>query len=234
MQGLAAQAGAFGMQILPPEMRAVLLGGPLTADRVGAALGIWQTYCQRARGGDSAAGALAVLMTGSIASYLAVTANDAPRQRALLESTLEALRDVAQKQVVRCQLARLSLKAGDMPSALVWFGACDPRSADLQADTAYRMTYSHFATAHGDFHNVIAALGRTPSSMPIALPSRLQAAVLRANAIERTGDVQSAVSQLVEEARALPGGKGAIPEIVETSPHLSLCPQSVALARMQW
>lgn len=234
IQGLWAQASGFGMKILPPEMRVVLAGGALTADRVGGALGIWRTYCQRAYAGDAVAGDHAVLITGSIASYFAVVAKDAQRQRALFESTLDALRDPAQKQVLRCHLARLALRAGDPASARAWFAACDASSPDLQADTAYRVTYAHLATAHGDFANVLAALGATPSSIAVAMPSRLQVAVLRANAVERTGDVNAAVGQLLTEADALPGGRQVIPEIAETNAHLQLCPQSMVVARKQW
>lgn len=233
-QGLWAQAQSFGAKLLPAEMRAVLAGGALTADRVGPALGVWRTYCERASAGDAAAGDLAVLMTGSISSYFVVVAKDFQRQRALFESTLDALGVPAQKQVIRCNLARSSARAGDMQSAQIWFAACDPRSPDLQADTAYRVTYAYLATAHGDMRNVLAALGPAPDSVPIALPSRLQAAVLRANAIEKSGDVAGAVAQLVAEARALPGAKEAIPEIAEASAQLQLCPQSIPLARMQW
>lgn len=233
VQGLWAQAASFGSKELPPEMREVLRGGALTAERVGAALGVWRMYCQRASAGDFTAGELAVLMTGALSSYFAVQ-KDLERQRALLESALDALRDPTQKQVIRCNLARSSARVGDMQSAQVWFAACDPRSADLQSDTAYRVTYASLATWHGDFRSVLAALGPTPSSVPVALPSRLQAGVLRANAIERSGDLHGAVAQLVAEARALPGGREAIPEIVEASPHLQLCPQSAPLARMQW
>ena len=233
-QGLWAQAASFGAKQLPPEMRAVLAGGALTPDRIGSALGVWRNFCQRASAGDFVAGEFAVLMTGSISSYYAVVANDPQRQRALFESTLDALRAPQQKQVIRCNLARASAKAGDMQSAQTWFGACDPRSPDLQADTAYRVTYAYLATQHGDFRNVLAALGPAPNSMPVALPSRLQIGVLRANAIERSGDIQTAVAQLVSEARALDGGREAILGIAQASPQLQLCPQSIPIARMQW
>lgn len=234
MQGLWAQSGSFGMKILPPEMRAVLAGGALTADRVGGALGIWRNYCQRASAGDHASGEFAVLITGSLSSYFVVVAKDPQRQRALFESTLDALRDPAQKQVIRCNMARAAAKAGDMQAARNWFGSCDPSSPDLQADTAYRVTYAYLATAHGDLRAVLAALGPAPGSIPVALPSRLQICVLRANAIEKTGDLQTAIAQLVAEARALPGGPQAIPEIAEASAQLQLCPQSMPLARMQF
>ena len=232
-QGLWAQAASFGAKQLPPEMLQVLHGGALTPDRVGAALAVWRGYCQRASAGDHAAGENAVLLTGSLSSYFAV-AKDPHRQRALYESTLEAVRDPAQKQVIRCLLARTSAKAGDMQSAATWFGACDPRPADLQADTAYRVTYAYLATSHGEFQNVLAALGPTPGSVPIALPSRLQVDVIRANAIEKCGDVGTAIAQLVSAAQSLDGGRQAIPQIVAVSPQLQLCPQSLPYAMQQW
>ena len=233
-QGLWAQAASFGAKQLPPEMVQVLAGGALTPDRVGTALTIWRSYCQRASAGDFTAGENAVLMTGSLSSYFAVVAKDPQRQRALFESTLEALREPSQKQVVRCQLARSSAKAGDMPSAQTWFGACDPRPTDLQADTAYRVTYAYLATTHGDFRNVLAALGPAPGSVPVAMPSRLQVDVLRANAIEKSGDVNTAVAQLVSAARSLDGGLHAVPQIVAASAQLQLCPQSLPRAMQQW
>jgi len=233
-EGLWAQARSFGRKILPPEMNAVLMGGALTADRVGAALGIWRTYCQRSTAGDHASGEYAVLITGPISSYFGVVAKDLQRQRALLESTLDALRDPSQKQVIRCLLARASARAGDMHSAQIWFGACDPCSADLYADTAYRATYAFLATTHGDFRNVLAPLGPAPGSIPVALPSRIQICVLRANAIERNGDVSTAVAQLVAEAQALDGGREAVLSVAEGDARLQLCAQSLPLARMQW
>jgi hypothetical protein len=234
MQGLWAQSARFGAKILPPEMSQVLRGGALTADRIGPALGIWRTYCQRASAGDVTAGEHAVLITGSISSYFLTVANDPARQRALFESTLDALRHPDQKQVIRCLLARSSAKAGDLASARTWFGACDPRSADLQADTAYRATYAYLATSHGDFRNVLAALGPSPESIPVALPSLLMIDILRANALEKLGDLATAVTQLVSEGRRVPGAREAIPDIVEAHAHLQLCPRSLPAAMQHW
>ncbi|MBX3206173.1 MAG: hypothetical protein KF764_13970 [Labilithrix sp.] len=234
IEGLRAQAASFENKRLPPEMLAVLAGGPLTRERVGPMLGVWRMYCQRASAGDVAAGDNAVLLTGALSGHFAAKVEDLPRQRALLESTLDALRAPSQKQVIRCSLARASARVGDLASAQTWFAACDPRSADLQADTAYRMTHATLATARGDFRSALAALGPSPIAVPIALPSRLHAGVLRANALEKLGDLTAAVAQLVAEARAHDGGRAATPEIVEASPHLHLCPQSLPLARMQW
>jgi hypothetical protein len=232
-QGLWAQANAFGSKQLPPELHQVLAGGPLTPARVGAALGLWRNYCQRASAGDFAAGDNAVLLVGALSSYFVVQ-NDAQRRRALYESTLDALRDPAQRQVIRGLLARSSAKDGDMASARTWFATCDARSADLQADTAYRTTYAILATMANDFANVLAALGPAPNSVPVALPSRLMVDVIRANAVEKSGDVPNAIGQLVFAARSLDGGRQAIPQIVAGNAHLHLCSQSLPPAMQQW
>jgi hypothetical protein len=232
-QGLWSQAASFGAKQLPPEMTEVLRAGPLTPDRVGAALTIWRSYCQRASAGDFSAGEFAVLMNGSLSSYFG-GANDPPRRRALLESTLDALREPAQKQVIRCQLARAAAESGDMQSARTWFAACDPSTPDLQADTAYRVTFAALATLFNDFRNVLAALGPAPGSIPTASPSRLMIDVLRANAYEKTGDVGTAVAQLVTAARSMDGGLQNVPRIVAVNAYLQLCPQSLPHAMRQW
>lgn len=232
-QGLWAQAQAFGAKQLPPEMTMVLAGGALTPDRVGGALALWRNYCQRASAGDFAAGDNAVLLTGSLSSYFVVQ-NDEHRRRALYESTLDALRDPAQKQVIRGLLARSAAKDGDTESARTWFATCDSRSADLQADTAYRTTYAVLATMANDFANVLAALGPAPNSVPVALTSKLMLDVVRANALEKSGDLNNAVGQLVFAARTIDGGRQAIPQIVAGNTHLRLCPQSLPFAMQQW
>src|SRR6202012_5597492 len=173
-------------------------------------------------------------MTGSLLSYFAVVAKDPARQRALFESTLDAVRAPHQKQVVRAQLARSSLKAGDVESAKTWFGACDAHSADLQADTAYRITYACLATVHNDFRNVIAALGPHAQAVPVALPSRLMIDCVRANAFEKLGDMNQAVAQLIASAQTIVAGRTAIPEFIEANAYMHLCPQSLPFAMRSW
>jgi hypothetical protein len=70
--------------------------------------------------------------------------------------------------------------------------------------------------------------GRDPR-LPL-MPSRLQIDVLRANAIEKLGDVNTAVAQLVAAARAFDGDRAAIPGVVALNSQLQLCPQSVPRA----
>ena len=232
---LWAQASSFGDKILPPEMRAVLVGRALTADRIGAALGIWRTYCQRASAGDARAGELAVLMTGSISSYFAVVAERIRSDNA--RSSRARWMRFATRHTSRHWLnwRALSARAGDVRSAQVWFAACDPRSADLQADTAYRVTYASLATLHGDFRNVLGALGPAPGSIPVALPSRLQVCRdprERDREARRHRHGRRAARR--GEAQALPAVAKPSPRSARRARIFELCPQSMPLARMQW
>jgi hypothetical protein len=230
-QGLWAQAQSFRQQPLPPEMSELLRAGPLTPERIPAALALWRSYCQRGSAGDAASAQYAVLLTGAVAGYFFKT-QDRVRQRALLESTLDALPNPSHKQVLRCQLAGAAANAGDLPAAQTWFGACDPHSADLLADTAYRCCYANLATWRGDSPAVLAALGPAPGSVPIATTYSVLSDVLRANAIERLGDVNTAVGQLIASARANAGGAQAMQGIAAGRSQ-PICPQSMPLAIAQ-
>lgn len=234
-QGLWAQVQTprDHARAMPPEMQQLFRAGPLSAERIPSALAIWRSYCQRASAGDAEASQHAVTLTGALSGYF-VDQNDRVRQRALLESTLEALPSPPHKQVIRCQIARAAAVVGDLQAAQTWFGACDPNSADLLADTAYRFTYAVLATSRGDFRAVLSALGPARGSVPIATTYNLICDVYRANAVERLGDVHGAVAQLLAAVAASPGGAKGLQSIV-SSASPPLCPQSAAqaMARMQ-
>jgi hypothetical protein len=230
-QGLWAQAQSFGEQPLPPEMHALLRAGPLTPERIPPALALWRSYCQRGSAGDAAGAQYAVLLTGAVAGYFFRT-QDRVRQRALLESTLDALPNPSHKQVLRCQLAGAAANTGDLQAAQTWFGACDPNSADLLADTAYRCCYANLATWRDDFRAVLAALGPAPGSVPIASTYAALSDVYRANAVERLGDLNTAVGHLIASARAHAGGAQAMQGIAAGRSQ-PICPQSMPLALAQ-
>lgn len=232
-QGLWAQAQSFRQQPLPPEMSDLLRAGPLTPERIPTALSLWRTYCARAGAGDAAAGQSAVLLTGAIAGYFFKT-QDRVRQRALLESTLDALPSPSHKQVLRCQLASAAANGGDLQAAQTWFGACDPSSTELLPDTAYRVCYANLATWRGDFRAVLGALGPAAGSVPIAVTYNVLSDVIRANAIERLGDLNTAVGQLIASARANDGAAQAMQGIAAGRSQ-PICPQSLpqAIAQLQ-
>jgi hypothetical protein len=230
MQSLWAQAQAYGNTRLPPEMVQLLAHGPLTPATFPQGLALWQLYIQRAAAGDFRASELATLMTGSLSSFC-VMHNDEVRQRALFETALDVLPNPNHKQVMRCNLARAAIKAGDLAAGEVWMASCNPTPVDLEADSAYRATYAAMATARGHFQNVLAALGPTVNAVPLVSPIQVLCNVYRANAIEKLGNVAVAAQQLVQTATTLQGGSNAVQGIIKASPF-HLCPQSLPAARL--
>ena len=226
MQALWGQAQVYGNTQLPPEMVQLLAHGPLTPASFQQGLALWQLYIQRAAAGDFAASESATLMTGALSSFC-VEHNDSVRQRAIFETSLELLPNPNHKQVMRCNLARAAIRAGDLASAQACIAACNPAPVDLEADTAYRVTYVALATSHNDFRNVLAALGPNVGAVPLALTVQVLCNVYRANAIEKLGNVALAAQQLMQTATTLAGGAAAVVGIVHASP-LNLCPQSLA------
>jgi hypothetical protein len=228
MQGLWAQSQAYANTQLPPEMVQLLRNGPLTPATFPQGLALWQLYIQRAAAGDFQASEFATLMTGSLSSYC-VMHNDELRQRALFETALDVLPNPNHKQVMRCNLARAAIKAGDLAAGQVWMASCNPTPVDLEADSAYRATYAAMSTARGEFQNVVAALGPHVNAVPLVPPIQVLCNVYRANALEKMGNVAVAVQQLVQTAKTLQGGANAVQGIVKASPF-HLCPQSLPAA----
>jgi hypothetical protein len=231
MQSLWAQAQAYGDTQLPPEMVQLLRAGPLTAATFPQGLALWQLYVQRAAAGDFQASEFATLMTGAVSSFC-VMQGDEVRQRAIYETALDILPNPNHKQVMRCNLARAAIKAGDLAAAQVWMASCNPTPVDLEADTAYRGTYAAMATARGDFQNVLAALGPTVGAVPLALPMQVLCNVYRANAIEHVGNVAVAAQQLVQTASTLANGSNAVQGVIKAS-RFHLCPQSLPASGLQ-
>jgi hypothetical protein len=231
MQSLWAQAQAYVNTQLPMEMVQLLRQGPLTAATFPQGLALWQLYIQRAKAGDFQASEFATLMTGSLSSFCVMN-GDEVRQRALFETALDVLPNPNHKQVMRCNLARAAIKAGDLAAAQVWMASCNPTPVDLEADTAYRGTFAAMATARNDFQNVLAALGPTVGAVPLALPMQILCDVYRANAIEKLGNVAAAAQQLLQTATTHANGANAIQGIIKTSPF-HLCPQSLPASGIQ-
>jgi hypothetical protein len=228
MQSLWAQLQAYANKPLPPEMAQLLRHGPLTPATFPQGLALWQLYVQRAAAGDFQASEFATLMTGALSSFC-VMHNDELRQRAVFETALEVLPNPNHKQVMRCNLARAAIKAGDLAAGQVWMASCNATPVDLEADSAYRVTYAAMATARNDFPNVVAALGPSVNAVPLVPPIQILCNVYRANALEKMGNVQAAVQQLVQTAKTMDGGPNAVQGIVKASPF-HLCPQSLPAA----
>lgn len=219
----------------PADFAAVARGGA-TDDNVSQVVTLWQSYCQRAQAGDPAAGEYAVMLTAPLSNYYSLH-GDEERKRALFQSTLEALPSPAHQEVMRCRLARAALRAGDADSAKAWLASCDAAPLDLAADSEYRLTAAYVATFDHDFARVLSLLGHDLSSIPTAVSVRLLVVMLRANALEKSGDLDGAVAILHQFASISEGtlAEQGMAAAAKANSWLDVCPQSVprAIAELQ-
>ncbi len=217
----------------PPDFAQVARTGA-NDQNIAQVLAMWQSYCERGKAGDGASAELAVLLTAPLSNYFGSHGQD-ERRRALFESTLEALPSPAHQEVMRCRLSRAALKAGEVDAARAWLASCDPAPLELEADSEYRLTASWLATYDHDFDRVLSFLGLSFGSIPVAVSSRLLIAIVRANALEKSGRLDQAVGSLLDMARVSDPGLAErnYAAAVQANAWLDLCPQSVPLAIAQ-
>jgi hypothetical protein len=183
--------------LMPPaNIMHLFESGTIPAWKIAEAVTLWQTARRDvlATGNPDAAQAiyfLAMALSGAYGDQ-----KDVPRQRAILESSLEALRLPRHRQALRCMLSRLACRAGDVAAAEQWLGPCDPASDDLEMDTPYRFSRALIATSKKDWQGVLQVLGRGPLDVPILQATETIIVVLRANAVEQLGDVPGAATLL--------------------------------------
>ncbi len=195
---------------------------------------------QRARhevaaGGSFGAAERLYFLTMMLYEHLARERKDA-EVRALLETARDVLSDPLHRQVIHGMLARNAARAGDRVAAEGWLQLMTPHATDLQMDTAYRFTRAYLSTCEGDLTTVLRALGTRVDDVPISESYVEVCAVLRANALERTGDEPTAVQQLAHVAAAHADGVGRLASLVAMTPELALCPRSLPAlqGRSRW
>lgn len=221
------------MQSAPLQLAMLVGAGTLSADCVPDALNLWRTYSEQARFGDRPAADYSMILIRRIGDYLAERGQH-ERHRALLQSTLEAVPSASHKEIVLCRIAHAALREGDPDEALAWLARCDPAPTDLEADSEYRLAVAFVATSVGDFERVLTTVGRGIHTVPLSVAARLMAALLRANALERTDGLLAASGALVEFIQC---EVGTPPEqlglAASEHSYLVLCPQSLPLAIAQ-
>lgn len=216
-----------GRPLLPPPSLQHLLGhrGQLAPHQLSAAFAEWQRARHELMHGYAfpAAERLHVL-TFAISGHLASIHQDL-HVRAVLETALDHLEDQRHRQVFLGMLARHAARTGDLASAERWLELCAPHSDDLHADTAYRLSRAYLCSAAGDHATALQLLGRRAEDVPIADTSDHLAAVVRADALERSGAFTEAVAELSRWMRT-PEEATVIQHIRAYHAALSLCPQS--------
>ena len=170
-----------------------------------------------------------LFLTMVLANHFAAE-QDLVRQRAMFESALEVFVLPRHQQIMRGYLARCATRAGELDAAEQWLAPCDPRSDDLQSDSAYRFSRAFLDTARGDFDGVLQALGWNDGDVPLVDEMDATAALFRANAWEQRGDMERAVGLLRTAMGEGAGARRAMEGTVERYQDWRLCERSFPLA----
>jgi hypothetical protein len=217
----------------PASIRHLFDQGAIPAWKLNEAITMWQSARQASQASGQLDAAEVVYFLAMALSSLFGEQKDTVRQRALLESSLEALRLPRHRQALRCMLARLACHSGEAASAEKWLAPCDPASDDLEMDTGYRFSLAVVATARGDFARVLEVLGRSSTEIPILEALNSTCVAFRANALERTGDVAGAAAALHEHMTNRPDHTALIEKTLAYWGIFQLCPASRGSAQAE-
>ncbi len=214
-----------GRPLLPPAALSTLLHeGRLTAQNEALAQQQWNQARREVAGGASFGAAERLyFLTMMLYGLWSETRND-DKIRALLETALNYLREPSHRAVLHGMLARNAARLNDMAAADHWLSLCDPYSEDIQTDSAYRLTAAYLATAKRDYARVLQYLGSRIDDVPIADNNDIVCGVLRANALEKTGQLNLAVQQLSFWTDT---AGGAVQQVIAANAGLGLCFQSM-------
>jgi hypothetical protein len=134
---------------------------------------------------------------------------------------------------MRGYLTRCAARQGDLAAAEQWLLPCDRQSDDLETDSAYRFSRAFIDSARGNFNGVLHVLGSGTQDVPLMDAVDAVCAVLRANAWERVGQLQTAVDQLNAQMQTGAQDRLAIGKVVEKYRDWGLCQQSYPIASSQ-
>jgi hypothetical protein len=225
-----------GKPSMPPEdIIGLFAQGELVEWKVDEAVQIWQDTRRGLRAAsDPVAGERLMSLTMALSNHFSKK-EDPARQRAMFESGLDVVSLPRHKQMLRGYLSRLAARKGDLPAAEQWLAPCDPRSDDLEMDSSWRMSRAFIDTAKGDSGAVVAVLGRGLKDVPIMDSMEPLCILIRANALERLGEVEPAADQVV--ALMMAGGGGGrrmVTEVVKRYQDWGLCQQSYPVAQAKF
>ncbi len=157
--------------------------------------------------------------------------DDEQMLRALLETAIETVRSPRYEQMLRCELACQAARSGDITAAEDWLVACDPRSPDIHADSAYRFAQAYVSSRKRSYEPVLEVLGKRCGEVPFAAGREGIVGLLRANAIERLGDADGASQDLMDAIRQTPEGPDKFDLAQSLNADMALCPRTYWTAR---
>lgn len=215
----------------PPELQPMFVGEQLLPWKVGEGLSLWKATREvLAREASDGLAEQLFWLTKALAAHFGEVAEPL-RQRALLESGLEVLPLARHRQALCAALARSACTAGDLVAAEQWLGLCDPRSSDLESDSAYRFARATLDTVRGDYARVHQVLGAASTEVPISNEHEAPSVALRANAWEQQGRTDAAVEILDHFGRHVGAfGRYQLARFIEQRRDLGLCAASYPVA----
>ncbi len=217
--------------LMPPaSLQGLMSQGQLAANAVPEATKQWTLACDEVTKGASFGASerlffLAILLYGYLSEQ-----GDELKVRALIETSLQHLDDPTFRAVLHGMLCRNAARLGDHDAAAYWLSLCDPQSDNLQVDSSYRLSAAYLATAKRNFDEVVRLLGSRIDDVPIADNNDFVCGVLRANALEHTGQLDLAVEQLMHWSSK---SGTAVQKIVAANASLQLCGKSLKRAITQ-
>lgn len=211
----------------PPNLAHLVANGRLEEWKVEETVSIWNGARQalRTTPHDFDAAERLLFLSMLLAQHFK-DKGDRLRQRSLLEGALDVVTLPRHRQVLRGFLARAAVLAEDLEAAEAWLAPCDARSDDLSMDSEWRFSRAFIDTAKGDYRGVLAALGDGPHDVPIEDAADDVCAVLRANAHERMGQVEVAVTHLRDRLGTDGESRETIHRVIQSYPDWQLCAQS--------
>lgn len=218
----------------PPGVAALTEPGPsgvtIPAHRQAEALATWQRARARCQAHQAIDAAEDLLFLTNLFATQHIVARDWTRHRAMIESAFEAVFLPRHRTELAADLVCSACRDGDLVAAERWFELVDAHSDDLMADSNYRLARSRLFAAKGDWNGVLAVLGASAGQVPIHRAFVENLTARRADAWEKLGRVDVAVSELVAKMQANPVHRNVIAAI--TKAH-GICAISYPMAEGQ-
>jgi hypothetical protein len=188
----------------------------VTDEGLDDALARWPLARVRCKTGGARAAEDLLSLTLAIQHHERIS-SDTRRIRAMYEGALETVTSRPHRAVFLGLLASSACRLGDAAGAEGWLRAMDPRAPDLRADSAYRNAHAAWFMVRSEWARALEMLGERYGAVPYHAQYRLFAAVGRATAYAKLGNLARAR----EEIGVLPNANLAR-SVAEKWPRLDL------------
>lgn len=217
----------------PPSIRKFSVRGSLPESKADQAMQEWQkTRKELEAGGQFQVEERFYFLTMMLYGHMSHR-HDQRRQRALLETAMELFRERRYIEEMKGMLARNAAREENLEAAYEWMAKCDSQSADIYVDTSYRFSNAYLSTISENWDEVLKLLGNNINDVPIADHSDVVCGVLRANAIEKKGEIGKAKILLIDLMTQMPLNDKKVEITIKANEAYNLCNESYPLAKKE-